>query len=649
MRRPLRSSATPEHRTVSTRPDGKPFRISALALLLGAVVASPSPSAAAQLAIVAREGDPSPDGIGTYKNFGVPVMTADGSVAFPYFVPRGFQDDFTGIARWKAGDAEVLVNEATPVPAGSPSEVFTTVPDVSFALNAQGDLAYNAAVDAFQAGVLRKPDGAANEMLGRDGWTEPGGDGTFAIRSGIFGSPVTINASGSVATSVHLDGTSGGTADDECIVRFDGGGASPTVIVRRGDPAPGGLGGTLYGQIGGGFPDGTMNASGRVAFSCLIAGIASGHEGVFVGDGGPITRIARVGDAAPVTGGAVFNGFGSSALIDDAGLVVFTGSYTGVPHDDEGVFAGSGGAVSALVLQGQPAPTASGGVDGAFAVFGSLARNSLGQVAFTALATGGTSNGGLFLWDGGTVTCIARSGQTLPGALGTFIDVLNPNFTDFALGASGDVIVRSRVSPASGTDYTVLLRRSPAGAWTEIVREGGALEGSTVTGLKFGGVLASQSGARDRLGVNAAGDVAFWLQLADATRLIATTAPASAFVDVGGGSPGVNGVPTLTGSGSLQSGTTAGIDLVAGPPSAPALAWLSVASTPFAALGGTVHATPFVNQFLFPTDVAGAVSVSTTWPAGLPSGVDFWIQFICQDVTVPAGLTLSNAVRGTTP
>ena len=33
----------------------------------------------------------------------------------------------------------------------------------------------------------------------------------------------------------------------------------------------------------------------------------------------------------------------------------------------------------------------------------------------------------------------------------------------------------------------------------------------------------------------------------------------------------------------------------------------------------------------------------------LPPGADLYFQFICQDLTVPDGLILSNAVRGRTP
>ena len=79
------------------------------------------------------------------------------------------------------------------------------------------------------------------------------------------------------------------------------------------------------------------------------------------------------------------------------------------------------------------------------------------------------------------------------------------------------------------------------------------------------------------------------------------------------------------------------------------LAWLSFTSVPAPYFGGTVHATPFDAQFLFPADASGSFSAYTTWPDGVPPGTDAWFQFLVQDPSVIWGITLSNAVRATTP
>jgi hypothetical protein len=67
------------------------------------------------------------------------------------------------------------------------------------------------------------------------------------------------------------------------------------------------------------------------------------------------------------------------------------------------------------------------------------------------------------------------------------------------------------------------------------------------------------------------------------------------------------------------------------------------------ALGGTLHAFPFAQQFFLGTDPAGSSVVSTTWPTGFPMGTTFWIQYLMEDLTVAPGILLSNGVQGTTP
>ncbi len=119
------------------------------------------------------------------------------------------------------------------------------------------------------------------------------------------------------------------------------------------------------------------------------------------------------------------------------------------------------------------------------------------------------------------------------------------------------------------------------------------------------------------------------------------------WVDLGGGSSGVAGPPTLTGGGTLTAGGPVSLALTDAPPSAPMLAWVSFAPTPFGALGGTVHAFPYASQLFLGADGAGDWGATTTWPA-VPVGTQVWFQFIVQDASVPDGLTLSNGLRATT-
>jgi len=119
--------------------------------------------------------------------------------------------------------------------------------------------------------------------------------------------------------------------------------------------------------------------------------------------------------------------------------------------------------------------------------------------------------------------------------------------------------------------------------------------------------------------------------------------------DLGGGTVGANGADTLVGTGTLVGGSPTTLDLTGAPANALTLAWLSFSSAPVSALGGTVHATPFSSQFLFNANPAGAVSLAVAWPVGIPSGTEAWFQFFAADPSVIWGITLSNALKITTP
>jgi hypothetical protein len=79
------------------------------------------------------------------------------------------------------------------------------------------------------------------------------------------------------------------------------------------------------------------------------------------------------------------------------------------------------------------------------------------------------------------------------------------------------------------------------------------------------------------------------------------------------------------------------------------LLWLAFQSTPLPALGGTVYPVPPLGQYLLFSDGAGAFSISAPWPVGVPQGTEMWLQTLIEDFSVPAGISLSNAVKATTP
>jgi hypothetical protein len=121
------------------------------------------------------------------------------------------------------------------------------------------------------------------------------------------------------------------------------------------------------------------------------------------------------------------------------------------------------------------------------------------------------------------------------------------------------------------------------------------------------------------------------------------------WTDMGGGSLGVNGVPTLQASGPLTAGSTLELDLTNAPADALMLFRISLTSTPANAVGGSLYTLPYDLQLLLPADANGEFSLATSVGPGAPAGLDLFFQFIVQDLSVPHKITLSNAVLGTTP
>ncbi len=119
--------------------------------------------------------------------------------------------------------------------------------------------------------------------------------------------------------------------------------------------------------------------------------------------------------------------------------------------------------------------------------------------------------------------------------------------------------------------------------------------------------------------------------------------------DLGGGTFGINGFPTLVGSGTLIGGQTATLLLTNAPPNGLVLAWYSLQSNPQNFFGGTIYPLPILNQLFFFSNFLGSLQLSTPWPLGIPTGTEIWFQFLLDDPSVIHNITLSNAVKATTP
>jgi hypothetical protein len=127
--------------------------------------------------------------------------------------------------------------------------------------------------------------------------------------------------------------------------------------------------------------------------------------------------------------------------------------------------------------------------------------------------------------------------------------------------------------------------------------------------------------------------------------------PTNAWTTLGEGSlAGGNAfAPELRGAGTLQPGTPWSLELAIAARFSPA-AFVAGSSTQFHPFKGGVlvpSANLVVSGLL--TDSQGRIELGGLWPAGVPSGVQIWIQAWVVDNGGVAGFAASNAVLATTP
>ncbi len=348
--------------------------------------------------------------------------------------------------------------------------------------------------------------------------------------------------------------------------------------------------------------------------------VSPGRVSVFVRTGVEWALEQVLTEAAPLTG----DGFGRAvALVDDLLLV-------GAPEDD--LAGADAGRVFVYRRSGTTwtledtlvAADASAG-----AMFGAAVDVSGGTAVVAA--PGASPTGAVYLFEesAGSWSQDARLAPAPPAATQVFGG-------DVAL--EGDqLLVSDATTTDDGTEQVHVYRRT-AGAWTEA----DPLEPSTALGAPtgYGAAVALDDPFAAVAWPDTIGGGAALLHRLD-----------SPWRDLGG-EPETGGFTPqaiLRGEGPLTAGSLTTIELDGGLPGIAALAWLSYSSAPIDALGGRVHAFPPDRQFLFFTDAAAQLSLGVQWPAGIPAGFEFWIQFILDATNPPHELLLSNAITATTP
>jgi len=222
-----------------------------------------------------------------------------------------------------------------------------------------------------------------------------------------FGDDAVVNAAGDVVFSASPRAAL--TKRNQAIYLFPNGGTGE-VVVRQGDPAPGG--GTFSSVARNCFSAPCLTDDGDLAFAAhLLVG-----EGLFARQSGSgLQTVVRSGDASPA--GGFFEAFPRLAGCTSSADMVFVGTVEG---GADGLFVWDAGAdaVSPLYVVGDSA-----GGGRLLCEFGAASASD-GGVAFRALtktdcAAAETPVEGVFVSTGGTLTTIALEGDATPVAGGT--------------------------------------------------------------------------------------------------------------------------------------------------------------------------------------------------------------------------------------
>src|SRR6516165_8974551 len=186
-----------------------------------------------------------------------------------------------------------------------------------------------------------------------------------------------------------------------------------------------------------------VNARGQVAFYATVLH-APAREGIFLAEGGHVTKVAAFGDNLP--GGGTLAGFGAHPLpaLNSAGHVAFGAQIAG-GRATEGVFLAGANGLQAIALAGDDAPGVPLGV---LVGFDAPALNDNDEVAFVAdVRRGRDLLDVLYFWNGRRLQRLVAEGERLLRIGGTMDKIGEP-----ALNNSGVIAFPAAIfkGPALG-------------------------------------------------------------------------------------------------------------------------------------------------------------------------------------------------------
>lgn len=278
------------------------------------------------------------------------------------------------------------------------------------------------------------------QLLVRKGDVMPGGGGFVMNSITNATSPyfAKLNAAGQVLWEGIYNSSVGSplpTGTTNQVLYLSTVGGNHTLVAREGDPAPGLVGGEVYGASSGasvwGVTGTSLDAHGNVLFRSDLRGGATSADNdsaVFYRPSGGATQLVfRENDSLPALSNVNVAFLTNGTLqLNDNGRFVCMAALRGAAvtsTSDSAVLAGNatvaGGALEVIAREGDLAPDTAAAT---FSAFGSalFAFNNLGTAVFVVGLTGGdtvvgVNDAALYSWTpAGGLTLIARKGDTMP-------------------------------------------------------------------------------------------------------------------------------------------------------------------------------------------------------------------------------------------
>jgi len=236
------------------------------------------------------------------------------------------------------------------------------------------------------------------DLVALEGSPAPGTDKEF----GFLFTHIVLNGMGSVGFGADLAGAN--SSENDAI--WVGPPGRVELLMREGQTAPGTGGGRFVSPF---VP--SINGNGIAAF---ISGVVGGNSGIWVGTPGSLDVLALNGSEAPGTGDARFASLaigGHTPAINANDQVAFlaelgVGDGGVTPEDNLGLWRGAPGDIELIARKGSVAPGTGGAT---FADLDLFTINGNGDVAFTALTSGGET--GLWVHIGGRTSLVVLEGE----------------------------------------------------------------------------------------------------------------------------------------------------------------------------------------------------------------------------------------------